>query len=256
MTSASFFAIKKLRGTDILRRAASHNTRRWIGAKASDGGEDAVAAGDIRLHVGSAYPAEIEQMAQRLLEEAGIRSLRKDAVRGVELLISLPPKPDLAIDQARYFQSALAWVKRQFPVPILSVIEHRDESAPHIHVLLLPLLKGRMRGSDLAGNRGRLRALQASFAREVAVPLGLQPHKPRSKISTVDRRRAASAVVDYLVDHPQTLEQPPVRDALRDVIGQDPFALLTILSLPLPEPPSKLPKRFVEIMTAPGRSKE
>src|SRR5207245_6185490 len=67
----------------------------------------------------------------------------------------------LSLHDALPISDSLAWIEVYFAVPVLSAVVHVDEAAPHMHVLLLPLLNGRMQGSDLVGSRSRLRAMQS-----------------------------------------------------------------------------------------------
>lgn len=105
--------------------------------------------------------ADVVQLANSLQDTAGVTKLRKTAVRALELMFTLPT--DTAIDTREYFERATCWAEKHFAVPVLSSIVHLDESAPHCHVLLLPLVNGKMNGSDLHGGKAKLWAMQASF---------------------------------------------------------------------------------------------
>jgi len=164
-TTAPFVALKKLTGKDIVRIAARHNLREIQAEIGANGHIDHTRIGLNRILAGAATAAEVAAYAERLLADAGVGALRRDAVRGVEVVISLPPTS--TVNQEAFFADSLAWVREFFKVPVLSAAIHHDEGAPHCHVVLLPLVDGRMAGSDLVGNRTRLQAIQAGFFEQV-----------------------------------------------------------------------------------------
>lgn len=68
----------------------------------------------------------------------GWAALRKDQIVGVELVISLPV--DFKGDSRAFFVDSLAWGRAEFPQPvtIIAAVDHLDEAAPHLHVVLVP----------------------------------------------------------------------------------------------------------------------
>lgn len=163
MSGAAFLRIKKLKGGGIITLAARHN-RRVIQ-------EEMGAAGPInptRSHLnetlkGPSTAADVGQLAKDLMKAAGVGKLRKDAVMGLEIVLSLPPGH--AIDDRAYFTACADWAASVFggPQNVLSVDIHRDEAQPHCHILLLPLVDGRMDGSNLIGGKQKLAAMQQDF---------------------------------------------------------------------------------------------
>lgn len=84
------------------------------------------------------------------LSNAGITQLRKDAVRLIEAIVSLPV--GVEDGEHSYFEAALCWLESEFGASnILSAVIHKDEAAQHMHALIIPLVDGHMRGSDLLG---------------------------------------------------------------------------------------------------------
>ena len=64
-------------------------------------------------------------------------------MRGLEIIFSL--RPHSPIDGRAFFTDALAWAEIYFQhAPIVSAVVHCDEVANHCHVLVVPIVDGRM----------------------------------------------------------------------------------------------------------------
>ena len=103
----------------------------------------------------------VANLANTLMEQAKVGKLRKDAVRALEFVFSLPPGHQ--IDDGAYFRDCMAWVQSHYGGAVLSADVHRDESALHMHLLLLPLEEGRMVGSRMMGNRSQFVSAGAGY---------------------------------------------------------------------------------------------
>lgn len=259
MTGSLYLRLKSLntrtvRGVtspkNIVRVAAMHNLREIqaeLGASAASG----ISPGRMHLNYqlrGPGTADEVAGLAVALLDNAGVKPLRRDASMALELVISLPA--GTAIDHREYFAAAVTWADAYFNVPILSAAVHLDEAAPHLHVLLLPLVAGRMQGGALAGGPAKIRAMLADFQQQVAQRFGLT-HQPRTKrLSKPNRDAAGRVVLEALRAHPERLIEPGMRDALIAALGSQAETLLPLLGLSMPT--TKVPtKSFVQIMTAP-----
>lgn len=110
-----------------------------------------------------ARSAEVVQDDYRAaLRNAGITQLRKDAVRLIEAIVSLPV--GVEDGEHAYFEASLCWLESEFGASnILSAVIHKDEAAQHMHVLITPLVDGHMRGSDLLGGPAHMRARHGRF---------------------------------------------------------------------------------------------
>lgn len=243
-----YLSLKKLKDKDRLRVAAKHNLREL---QAELGAGSNIDHTRIRLNRVLAGPDRADAVAaeaERLMRDAGITRLRQDAVRGVEIIVGLPSLS--AIDPESFFSDSLAWVQRFFSVPVLSAVVHLDEAAPHCHVLLLPLVRGRMVGSDLVGNRTRLQAMQTSFFEQVGRGYGLTRPKVQKRLNQATRDKAASLIVTALQSSPEMLLRSEVESALLDLLKPNPAPMLTALKLPMPLP-EKPRQTFAGIMTKP-----
>ncbi|WP_082565402.1 plasmid recombination protein [Duganella sp. Root1480D1] len=248
MSSAQILCIKKLTGKSIVLVAAKHNLRE-IQAELSQGAASSIdpALTDLNYVLrGANLAAEVAADAKRLLECADLPRLRKDAVRALEIVFSLPE--GLNIDQAAFFTDAVIWTEATFQVPILSAVVHLDEVAPHCHVLLLPLIGGRMKGSELMGNRTRLRAIQSDFNLEVGKRYGLERYVAAQRPSRSVCKKAIDSAFTIL-DRNSGLHSFILRVLLAPHL-RDPEPLLTALGIPMPSAGTAVsPRSFVSLMT-------
>ena len=245
--SAQFLSIKKLKGKGIIQLAAKHNLRE-IQAEYGVNSDGKIDPERVALNIvlsGADTASGVVGEAQRLMTAAGIKSLRKDAVVGLEVLASLPPNSD--INENKYFNDFVLWAESYFEAPILSAIVHNDETAPHCHILLLPLIDGRMAGSDLMGGKTKLQDMHADFYKQVGQHYGLKRQAPQKRHSAAIRKQAVDLAFDALQVN-GGLNDAVLR-VLVDAHLANPEPLMNVLGLRMPE--SKPKKSFVEIMTKP-----
>ena len=197
-------------------------------------------------------PDAVVALALSLMAEAGVNvaGLRKDYTQAIELLVSLAPNS--AIHDGDYFRRCLAWAEEQFGVEnILSADIHRDEAAPHCHILILPMGGGRYQGSKLL-SRPRLAELRVSFAKGVAAAFGLKP--PPGKLDGVARVQAAQTVLDHLESTQDAILGSLLWLEVKQDIERDPARFLARLGIEIAGPPKadKL-KSMAQIFTSPGK---
>lgn len=245
MTAGYALAIKRLYGAGIVRAAAKHNLREIAAEIGADGHIDPARIADNFILRGPSTAKEVAALAKSLMDAAGVLKCRKGAVTALELLFTLPAASN--IDPRRYFEQATAWAEQYFGVPVLSCIGHLDEGSPHAHALLLPLVNGRMGGSDLHGGKAKLAAMQTSFHEAVGAPHGLPKYVPQKRLSA-PVRAAAMALARETLQVNAALNDDII-DALLVPHTKDPAPLLLALGIAMPAPKPKA-KDFVSIMTA------
>lgn len=250
MSGTGFLRLKKLKGPGIVAVAARHNRRAIQAEVGAAQNIDPSRAGMNQTLHGPATPEGVALLAGKLLRDAGIGKLRKDAVMALEFVFSLPP--DNGLDEQRYFEDCAAWAGQQFGGAdnVLSVDVHRDEAAPHCHVLLLPLMGGRMVGSDMMGNRRKLLEVQHDFHQAVAQRYGLK--KAAARLSGASKNRAASAVLTHLKKTSDAALRSKVWPAIRDRIEGDPAPYLLALGINIEQPKKRL-RSMTAIFTSPGK---
>lgn len=179
--SIAHFAVKSIglsrvngRKPCTLLEAARHNLREIQAEQGAMGHIDHTRTQHNTVLHGPAAAAEVHAQAGALLGAVGIvpDKLRRDHCQAIEAVFSLPQHAAVA-DTADYFAKCLAWLAGALSLPVLSAVVHRDESATHLHVLLLPLKDGAHVGSAPI-DRAALKRLRENFFAKVAGPAGLQ----------------------------------------------------------------------------------
>lgn len=251
MTQSMFLRMKGLKGKAIIVTAAKHNLREILAELDGDQGtniDPSRTPMNCILH-GAATAAGVASEARALMAAAGIATLRKDALRGLEIIFSLPA--GTTVDQRAFFEDALAWVEQWFSVPILSAIVHADEAAPHCHVILLPLVDGRMRGSELMGNRMKIMAMQGDFQTKVGQRYGLARQAAPARPSAAHRQQAIDAALAVLEANSGL--QAGLLWVLLEPHKANPEPLLLALGIAMPAVKQKTKRAdtFAGIMTRP-----
>jgi hypothetical protein len=231
---------------------ARHNLREIVAERGADSHIDVERIKDNYIIAGASTAAGVADYEHELLADACLsKKLRKDAVRALELVFSLPP--DTVIDHRAYFVAAFEWARQYYDAPILSAVVHLDESAPHCHVVILPLVDGKMDGSRLFGNHDKFIATLEDFYQQVASKFGLPRQVPHKRISPAIRQGLAASMLAAIKANTSALNEPAVKDALIALMAANPELLAIALGIDIPEPKKKKPQTFVEIMTKPQK---
>jgi hypothetical protein len=250
MSAAAFFRLKKLKGGGILLAAARHNRRTIQAELGADSHINPARSHLNETLFGPPSPDAVAQQAKDAMQAAGVGKLRKDAVVGLEAVFSLPVGH--AIDRRQYFAQCVEWAGVQFggAANILSADIHHDEAQPHVHVLLVPLVNGRMVGSDMVGNRQTLRALQSKFFDEVARPFGLT--KPPARLMGAAKTETAARVIATM----KASNDPALKSAawavIRAAIESDPAPFVATLGVAI-TPKAKRLRSSTAIFTSTGK---
>jgi hypothetical protein len=237
----------------VIRTAAMHNLREFVAATGAPAHIDPSKTCRNYLLRGPGCAAEVDALAIALRHDAGVNKYRKDATMAVEVLVSLPYQSGVHEDV--YFSQAVAWAETYFQAPVLSAVVHLDEAAPHCHILILPLIAGRLNGGRLAGGPAKLRAMHEDFYQAVGRHFGLKRPTQKKRMSRAEQYQRGSLILGVLADQPGRMAQPPVRAALIEIFGQNSdllFEVLGVQNMPV-FARTEHKKTFVEIMTAPQK---
>lgn len=250
MSGAAFLSIKKLKGGGVIAMAARHNRRVIQAELGAAGSIDPTRTGLNETLRGPPTADGVAQLGKELMRAAGVGKLRKDAVMGLEVVFSLPP--DHPIDDRAYFNDCVTWVADQFggDQNILSADVHRDEPATHCHVILLPLLAGKMNGSNMMGDKRKLTERQQHFHREVACRYGLS--KAPARLRGESKHDAAAAVLGKLRTTSDAALRSKAWPTLRAAIENDPAPFVLALGIELERPKKRL-RSMTAIFTSPGK---
>ena len=229
MNEVGFMRMKKLKGKRIVLDASRHN-KREIWAECDGRGPIVPSRSHLNYPLyGGATPQEVSATATSLMARAGYEKLNKNAVVAIEVVFSLPPTSSINVRD--YFTASLSWAACHFGGwdNVLSADVHLDERAPHCHVLLLPMLNGRMNGSDMVGYGHAFNRHSASFYDTVASKFGLAlPPKP---LTRPERRDATATVIRALRRLGDGALRSPVWPAVRAAIDDDPRPFLYELGI-------------------------
>ena len=249
MSGTAFLRVEKLKGGGIIAVASRHNKREAQAERGSAGSVDPARSHLNFSLIGAATAADVAQRAKDLMTAAGVVALRKDAVRAIEAVFSLPT--GTAIDTRAYFTDCLAWAAGYFggQVNIVSFDVHLDEAAPHAHALILPLVNGHMNGGRMVGARSKLLDMQSQFHQAVAKRYGLR--KATAKLKGEAKHGGAAQVLAHLRETGDTALQSLAWPNIRACIESDPVPFM--LALGLESKPVKPAKQFVDYVVSKGR---
>jgi hypothetical protein len=204
-----------------------------------------------RVLYGAGTAAEVAQRAKGMMDAAGIKPRAVNTILAVEVLICLPANFDG--DAMAFFNDALAWADEFYQVPVLSAIAHFDESAPHMHIVLLPIIDGKLNGRAVMGDLPRIQAMHSDFYASVGRKHGLSK-KTAHRRSKEEQHTAAMQILNAIRAKPALLDGGQVKSLLLEAIGKNLDAFAASVGVVLPEPKAKPSKEtFVGIMTKPQR---
>ena len=185
------------------------------------------------------YPGEatLQEAIQRRLDINNVKGMRKNSNVAIEYVLAV--NDQTAWDNyspAAFFQSASEWVeKRHGKGSVVAVAEHYDESNPHMHIIVVPLVTKDVhwknkRGEGLkketridtrsyTGGREKLRQLQTDyhqFCVGFQSKLGITFHRgtfvenqTREYVKQTDYRigRVRQIIAQYSKDFPHLIEE-------------------------------------------------
>lgn len=224
---------KKQKEPQSIRIASDHNKRARFfyeqGHEHAPEGGELIARKNEKLF-GPDTPEDVADLARALLTQHKVKKLRKDAVRAIEVLLSL--SLGHGIDETQFFMDGMVWFAQRFGgmENLLAADIHRDEAHDHVHMLFLPLLDGRMVGSQMVGGRGKLKNCKLSFDEEVCRHHGVKVLMVES-LSRQEKVMASRAVQDRLTASGDPVSTSIVWDAVRSSIDNQPEPYLPLLGL-------------------------
>lgn len=244
MASSHMLRIGKIKGVGSVLAASKHNKRFTQHERKGTHHINQDRSNLNYTLVGEKSPKEIADHAKAQMRKAGINKPRANAVLAIEIIFSLPVERHNQ-DNKRFFIDCCCWVKNNFKGELLSFDVHLDESAPHAHALILPLVNGKMQGSDMVGKRANLHRLHDLFHKEVGSNHGLKRNST-TKLTNEETSCLAKLVVAELENNPKRGWA-----VFRDWILKDPLPLAQLLSIEIPKKSSS--KHFVDIARSKGK---
>ena len=105
--------------------------------------------------------------------------IRRDAVKAVEVMLTYTGKIDSdKFSQEAWEQKNVKWLRDKFGSEnVVSAMCHYDETTPHIHAIVIPMVNGRLNAKHYLGGSGACSALQTEYAnamKEFGLDRGLE----------------------------------------------------------------------------------
>ncbi len=248
MASSHLLRLGTIKGKHGVLVAMKHNKRTLQGERGASANID-VTRTPLNYSIASENsPEAIALHAKMQMLKTNIEP-RKNQVMAVEIVFSLPI--DRHTQETKpFFNSCYEWIKETFAGELLSFDVHLDESAPHAHAVILPLIDGKMQGRKLMGDKGNLMRLINKFHNEVARHYGLS-RSDRVRLNNADKLALEKLVLMSLKT--DTAMQSSVWACFRDAIHNNPLPYAQMLSIQLPLATTGKTKTFVQIMTSKGK---
>lgn len=251
MAGSHLFRMGTVKGKNGVLNALKHN-KRTLQAERGAGANIDPSRTPLNYSLTEPDSAEaIDRHAKVLMVQVGIDQPRRNQVMAVEALFSLPIDRHQQ-DTRPFFAHCFEWVKQHIPGVLLSFDVHLDESAPHAHALILPLVDNKMQGNKIMGGIGSLTRLRKLFYSEVACRYGLSKNETkrltRKAKESLERQVLARLAIDPAM---QSMIWPCVRDAIRS----NPLPYAQLLGIEQ-KTAGYTGRSFVQIMTSKGKGKE
>lgn len=231
MASSHIIRLGKIKGDFGVSSALKHNKRTLQIKHGVSPHIDAVRTSLNYSLVNNDSPEAIAMHAKIQMVRAGINKPRKNGVMAVEIIFSLPTDRH-AQNTKPFFNDCFEWVKLNFAGELLSFDVHLDESAPHAHALILPLIDGKMQGNRMVGSTGNLMRLINKFHLDVARHYRLSKSY-KTRLSAMDKQTLAKLILAHLKRTNDPVMKSCVWSCIRDLIGKDPLPFAQMLSIPL-----------------------
>lgn len=174
--SYAILRVGKIKTKGGLSAALSHNLRE----------RDTPNADIERLHENTVFKgADNVQGGLQAWQDRAPEKIRTNAVLALEYFVGGSPERMNTMSRAEqdaYFAKALQWFEtRHGAENVLSAIVHRDETTPHMQILVIPLdERNKLNARALVGGKENLRKMQTDFAEQVGLEFGLQRGVERS----------------------------------------------------------------------------
>ena len=124
---------------------------------------------------------------------------RKDAVIGLEYLITASPEHFGNSSEIAYFKDAIEWLEAKHgKANVVCKTVHLDESTPHLAAFVVPILGGKLNAKHFTGGAKVLAEMQTDFAEKVGKKHNLERGIERSKAVHQDNAKIKPMVIERM----------------------------------------------------------
>lgn len=161
----AIFRIKKLRTHQAISRVGRHNDR---------SGRLPANVDRKRVELNRSFTPNEEPLLDRVLTKLAGKRFRKDAVRAVEIFCGFSPGCEKFVPIDQWAEASLQYVKKKFGEEnLVSAVLHLDEETPHMHFVIIPLVREKLAAKRIFGTRKKLRDMQGEY-HDVVKKFGLK----------------------------------------------------------------------------------
>lgn len=188
-TNYAVVKFAKLKTTGEMAASAAHNFRK----EQPDNADPAKAYLNeelIKLESQDYIDAYKNKLAEQNIQP------KKGCIKALEVMMTFTGKQS-EVDLEEWKKRSVEWVRNYFGKDnVISAIYHGDESSPHIHAVVVPIVDGRLYASEYINGRERCAAMQTSYAESVK-KLGLERGMESTPVSykTMQQLRNATQKV-------------------------------------------------------------
>lgn len=161
----SIIRIKKIKQASQLAASASHVFRDRETLNADPERKYS------NVHIGYDSAESLQIAFKKALPE----KIRKNAVLCVEHLITFSPEVLYRKDfnEKKYFSDAVDWLREKHGKGFIGATIHYDETTPHMHAYVVPLVNGRLSATHFFDGRKKMLEFQTDFYQKVGARHGL-----------------------------------------------------------------------------------
>lgn len=145
------------------------------------------------------------------IKNAGVKKVRKDAVKGIEILMTFSPDAkNITADQWR--RKCREFLKEEFyfDANILQYDLHQDETTVHCHAIVQPITRDmRLSAKDWLGGREKLSGIQDRFHQKMK-PFGLDRGVRRSSRKHIPIAEYHANLAAHIFDPAPQIPKPPL----------------------------------------------
>lgn len=212
-TCYSFVSTDKIKDMGTFSRKFEHNFR--IGGRVPNADPMKTYLNEelIKTEPGSDYVKEFYKKVQES-EYYKTHNVRKNGIKGIELMMtfSAAEVPE-DFDFEKWKEENIKWAQDYFGKEnVVSAVLHMDETTPHIHAIVIPMVHDKLNASKYLDGRPKMIEMQNSYGRRME-PLGLTRGIEGSLAKHTDIKKFYTAVNKQKI---KELPQPKKHESTKD----------------------------------------
>jgi hypothetical protein len=170
-------SVKRAKGPDdVLQICLSHNLRKDNEGHRHRSPIDRLLTPSNSVLLGSGDPKVAAELAANIFDELGVIVRRRDAIMGIEMVL----QPPAGWDCDQFWNAGLRWIRGRYQ-HVISAVVHRDQKRPHMHVLALAIVDGKLDGAAMTSHDNRLSAQRRDFKAFMTAMFGFRSgRQPRT----------------------------------------------------------------------------